>query len=280
MRVSQLKGGLWQYPPVLDIVAVMGRTAGRKARDSRPLKERVLSPDPERFGSSMAAAIYLLRGMKNLYKSGSFSCNLCGYEGRFYPYGNPPRKSAVCPVCHSRERHRLIAAWLSANSASMARSRVLHFAPEPLVANLLREQSATYTSADIAPGADLVLNIEAIDLPEKSVDLVVCSHVLEHVNDGNALREIHRILDTGGRVLLMFPIIEGWDKTYENSSHTSHADRSKYFGQYDHVRMFGRDVRERIRSAGFQLDEFTAEEPMVSRHGLLRGEKVFVATKA
>ena len=77
----------------------------------------------------------------------------------------------------------------------------------------------------------------------------------------------------------MFPVVEGWENTYENSLHTSPADREMFFGQSDHVRMFGRDVRDRIENAGFSLTEFTAEEPNVSRYGLIRGEKLFIAAK-
>jgi len=35
-------------------------------------------------------------------------------------------------------------------------------------------------------------------------------------------------------------------------------------------------VRDRIRAAGFALEDFTAVEPLVSRHGLSRGGKIFV----
>lgn len=171
--------------------------------------------------------------------------------------------------------------WLKANSDIVDGARILHFAPEPTLARLLQAHSSEYRSADIDPNvADTVLNIEAVDLPDESVDLVVCSHVLEHVDDGKALREIRRILTPNGRGLLMFPIVEGWDHTYENATHTSSADRTKYFGQADHVRMFGRDVRDRISEAGFDLNEFTSDEPNVSRYGLMRGEKLFIVTKA
>ena len=82
------------------------------------------------------------------------------------------------------------------------------------------------------------------------------------------------------QALLMFPISEGWDETYEDPAHTTLAARETYFGQSDHVRMFGRDVRDRIRKAGFNLSEFTAREPNVARYGLHRGEKIFVADKS
>ena len=105
------------------------------------------------------------------------------------------------------------------------------------------------------------------------------SHVLEHVNDERALNEISRILTPDGAVLIMVPIIEGWDQSYEDSSITDVNDRIRHFGQWDHVRIYGRDLRERIVRAGFRLVEFTAVEPDVQHYGLLRGEKLFVAYK-
>lgn len=204
-------------------------------------------------------------------------CNLCGYRGNFWPFGNPPRPGVACGNCDSLERHRLVGLWLDANPVDGL--RVLHFAAEPSLSRLFQDGPAKYRTADLAPGYDLTLNIEDIDLPDESIDLVVCAHVLEHVDDGRALHEIRRILHPGGRAVLLFPIIEGWEHTYESPAHTTPEERAMYYGQSDHVRYYGRDVRGRITDAGFHVSEFTAEEPYVSRYRLLRGEKIFVATK-
>lgn len=222
-----------------------------------------------------------LSAIRNIAKTENHECNLCGSVGHFLPFGDPPRRGVRCAECGSLERHRLLGLWLAANSGIVDGSKILHFAPEPAMAVLLKRQSSDYRSADLVPdNVDLVLNIENIDLPDNSFDLVVCSHVLEHVDDAKALQEMYRILTPGGRALLMFPIIEGWDETYEDPSHTTPAARETYFGQSDHVRMFGRDVRDRISKAGFNLSEFTAREPNVARYGLHRGEKIFVADKS
>ena len=222
-----------------------------------------------------------LRAVKNISKTEKHECNLCGHFGYFLPFGDPPRRGVNCAECGSLERHRLLGLWLGANSGVVDGAKILHFAPEPAMADLLKRRSSEYRSADLVPAdhVDLVLNIENMDLPDKSFDLVVCSHVLEHVDDVKALEEMYRILTPGGRALLMVPIIEGWDETYEDPAHTTPAARETYFGQSDHVRMFGRDIRDRIRKAGFSLSEFTAEEPQVTHYGLQRGEKVFVADK-
>ncbi|MCK0173771.1 class I SAM-dependent methyltransferase [Mycolicibacterium sp. F2034L] len=223
----------------------------------------------------------LLAGaIRNLNRPHIRECNLCGYRGKFWPFGDPPRPGAVCGNCKSVERHRLVGLWLKENPGVVEGKRLLHFAPEKGLAAIFKTRTDRYRSADLNPhAADTVLNIENIELPDDSVDVVVASHVLEHVDDSKALNEIHRILVKDGIALLMFPVVEGWDRTYENSQHTSDADRTTYFGQFDHVRMYGRDVRDRITTAGFALEEFTAVEPSVARYGLVRGEKIFIAKK-
>jgi SAM-dependent methyltransferase len=156
----------------------------------------------------------------------------------------------------------------------------VHFAPESIIAGLVRPLARHYINADLdGRRADCALNIENIALENASVDLIICNHVLEHVDDETALREFHRVLVPGGIAMLMFPVVEGWSHTYENSLMHSRADRTLHFGQWDHVRYYGNDVRQRIRSAGFELTEFTAEEPDVAHFGLARGEKLFLAMK-
>jgi SAM-dependent methyltransferase len=210
------------------------------------------------------------------------ACTLCGKTGRFLPMGLPPRMNAACPHCGALERHRLFGLYLRQHAELVAGKIVLHFAPERPVAMAVRAAGPElYRSADIEVGrADVQLSLEKIDLPDASVELVIASHILEHVDDRSALAELHRILMPGGRAIIMVPIIEGWDQTYENGAVKTNAERVRHFGQRDHVRMYGRDLRARIAAAGLSLAEFTATARDCLAHGLLRGEKIFVATKA
>lgn len=206
-------------------------------------------------------------------------CNICGYEGYFGAAGLPIRHEARCPSCKSLERHRLFKLWLDSRSDDIKGRHVLHFAPESAVARLVKPLAGVYQTADLAAGiADLRLNIEHIDLKDGSVDVVICFHVLEHVDDDLALSEMARILTPGGLLLLMTPIVEGWATTYENPEVSSASDRELHFGQWDHVRYFGADVRDGMKRH-FTVTEFTAVEPFVMRHGLMRGEKLFVCRK-
>jgi SAM-dependent methyltransferase len=222
----------------------------------------------------------VLNVLRAMDSAPSYECSCCGYVGKFEPFGRPMLFNVFCPACDSFARHRLLWMMQKRHGLLRAEDRVLHFAPEPVLAKLVREVVKDYVSADLRPGAaDMVLNIERIDLPDASFDTAICSHVLEHVDDAKALRELKRILKPGGRLLLMVPMIEGWDTSYEDPSIVDEAGRELHFGQDDHVRLYGRDFRDRVRGAGFDLVEYTSTGAEVVKHGLEAGERIFIATK-
>lgn len=209
------------------------------------------------------------------------SCPLCGYHGMFTAFGQPPRFDARCPGCNSLERHRLL--YLFAERFDLFRPShvVLHFAPEVQLAEYLRDMVGLYETADLSPRRKVThhVDIEDTGLEGGRYDRIICNHVIEHVDDRKALAEMFRLTRPGGIVILMTPVVEGWRRTYENPSVTTSEGRNLHFGQADHVRMYGRDLRDRIRAAGFELAEYTAVEPDVLTYGLMRGETVFVATR-
>jgi len=208
-------------------------------------------------------------------------CPVCGYHGLFRWHGNPPRRDGRCPKCASLERHRLLKLWFDANVDRLRGGRALHFAPESGIVKVFKPVAGEYVTADIVEGrADKVLNIEDMrGEPSDSYDWILCSHVLEHVDDRKALLELNRILKPTGMLIIMIPMVEGWPETLADPAITSNADRIRFYGQADHVRYYGRDVRRRFIEAGFVVDEFTAIEPFISRHALIKGETVFVARR-
>lgn len=227
--------------------------------------------------------VFVMLARKSLRPIAKRRCNLCGYEGYFGIMGRPARLDVRCPECFSLERHRLLMLAVSRKQIphlDRQQLRVLHFAPEPVLEVLFRELWSDYRTADLYMSTDLTLNLEDIALGDGSVDLIIANHVLEHVDDHKAGRELSRILSDGGILLCMVPIIEGWETTYENDSVTSDEDRLIHFGQEDHLRYYGRDFRQRIERGGFKLiDEITAEGEDVIQYGLCSGEKVFVFEK-
>jgi SAM-dependent methyltransferase len=225
-------------------------------------------------------ARYLRKAIKGTLGQHARECPSCGWQGRFINFGTPGRFDVVCPRCRSHPRQRLLMLVQEHEALIPPDCEVLHFAPEGVVRQMIKETGPKrYVTADLKEGLDLKLNIERIDLPDESFDVIVCSHVLEHVDDRAALSELHRILRPSGRLILMVPIVEGSDRTYENPAIASWHDRKLHFGGGTHVRVYGRDFRDRIRAAGFQLNEYCADDYEPIRYGLVRGERVFVATK-
>ena len=211
----------------------------------------------------------------------SRSCPICEFEGLFVAFGHPPRRDVHCPECHAPARHRLMWLYLDRMQVLSAGMRVLHFAPEFPRDNRADGPGPRYETADhfskrrVDHGSD----IQASGPEPESFDVILCSHVREHVEDRKTLRELCRILKPGGVALRTTPVIEGWAESYENPDVVAERDRLLRFGQGDHLRYFGRDIRARILDAGFDLEEFVAQGPDVNRHGLLRGETLFIARR-
>ena len=194
-------------------------------------------------------------------------CPLCGCRRRkFLPYGYvTQRDNALCPNCLALERHRTLWLWLLRESdigrGAVALPRLLHVAPEVALmrkfSRIYAKQPADYVTADLeSPLADLHFDIQHIPLEDESFDVVICNHIMEHVEDDRlAMREILRIMRKGGWGVILSPVDLQRDKTFEDDTITDEAERTRIFGQYDHRRIYGRDYAERLREAGFEVYE-------------------------
>ena len=140
--------------------------------------------------------------------------------------------------------------------------RVLHWAPELGWANRLRRlPGVSYLSGDVDPTKAIrELDLTCIDLPDESIDLTLCSHVLEHVpDDRTAMSELLRILRPGGHTLVMVPLTRA--PTDEDPTITDPEERRRRFGQTDHVRRYNaHDVGARLADAGFLVERFRAAD--------------------
>ena len=189
-------------------------------------------------------------------------CPVCGTRRRkFLPYGYvSSREDALCPQCLALERHRMIWLWLERNTDLFAtRPRLLHIAPEvSLMRHLKRLYRGTegYITADLeSPLADMHFDVQDIPMSDRSVDVIICNHLLEHVaDDRRAIGEFYRIMRHGGWGIMVVPEDRNRTTTFEDDSITDPAERTRLFGQYDHRRIYGRDYDDRLREAGFVVE--------------------------
>jgi SAM-dependent methyltransferase len=195
-----------------------------------------------------------------------------------------------CPNCKSSDRDRLYALFLEEYLKKLDRTmkhRFIDFAPAPHLSKVLRAVPfLDYRSADLY-AAEADDRVDIMDMPiyeTASVDFFLCSHVLEHVvDDRRAVAELYRILKPGKCGILMVPIILTLQSTCENPAIVSDADRWKYFGQNDHLRIYAKnDFIEKTRAAGFivhQMDISVFGSEMFSRHGIHRRSVLYVVCK-
>ncbi len=214
-------------------------------------------------------------------------CSFCQSRVRFFAsVGDIPRPNALCPVCGSFERHRLV--WLffrkHTNLFDQNPKSMLHIAPEPQIERKFKKiPNLRYLTADLFnPAAMVKMDITDIQYPDNSFDVIYCSHVLEHVPDDRAaIRELYRVLKSDGWAVLLIPITV--ERTLEDPSVSDPAERERLFGQEDHVRRYGRDFRNRLEEAGFHVQGIPAldlvDREQIESMGVIACEEVFLCKK-
>lgn len=234
-------------------------------------------------GPGLKVAGWFLRG-------NAVTCPVCSAGFRqFLPYGRlKPRANALCPNCLSLERHRLIWLYLREKTSFFeTRQSVLHIAPEAcFISRFEKIHGDLYITADLeSPLAKVKADIHHMPFPDNTFDVVLCNHVLEHVDDDIvAMREISRVLKPGGFAILQVPFFSPVpDETVSDPTISDRAAREKLFGQDDHVRRYGKDYPKRIAHGGLQPveDDFvnTLSNEQRVRYGLVEGEIIYRGNK-
>lgn len=233
---------------------------------------------------------YLIRPVIAFSLSGSrYTDPIDGRHFRkFLPYGyERPRENVLSPSTLSLERHRLL--WLFLKEKTdffTAPAKVLHFAPEQAFYKRFRKlKHIQYTTTDLnSPLADVAADICMLPFQDNSFDIILCNHVLEHIpDDTKAMQELFRVLKPGGWGVFQIPQDLSRAETFEDDTITDKKDRARIFGQYDHVRIYGRDFFDKLRSVGFEVEEvnYTSElkPEEIDRFRLAQGEIIPLVRK-
>jgi predicted SAM-dependent methyltransferase len=226
-----------------------------------------------------------------------------------YGYGNQ-RNNVLSPSTLSLERHRLLWLYLQnetdffhsefdsdsitsntkrirlRNTTTNSTLRVLHFAPEQEFYKRFKKlTSIDYTTTDLlSPLADVKADICKLPFSDNTYDVILCNHVLEHIpDDTKAMQELYRVLKPGGMGIFQIPQDLSRATTFADDSITDQKQRAKIFGQYDHVRVYGRDYFDKLRSIGFKVTEEDYTKKigleLVEKYCLAKGEIIPVCFK-
>jgi SAM-dependent methyltransferase len=226
-----------------------------------------------------------------LLKGSRFTDPIDGKSFRmFLPYGyGNQRNNVLSPSTLSLERHRLLWLYLQNETdffTSKEKKKVLHFAPEQEFYKRFKKQAnIEYTTTDLlSPLADVKADICNLPFKDNEYDIIFCNHVLEHIpDDTKAMQELYRVLKPGGMGIFQIPQDLSRATTFSDDSIVDQKERAKIFGQYDHVRVYGRDYFDKLRSIGFKVVEevYTAKltPEQVEKYCLAKGEIIPVCFK-
>ncbi|MCF6181309.1 class I SAM-dependent methyltransferase [Lutibacter sp.] len=206
----------------------------------------------------------------------------------FLPYGyGKQRNNALSPSTLSLERHRLLWLYLQHETNFFsAKNKVLHIAPEQCFLKRFKQlKNLDYITADLySPIADVKADICNLPFKNNEFDVVLCNHVLEHIEDDKkAMSELYRVLKPNGFGIFQVPQDLTLEKTYEDFSIIVPKERAKHFGQYDHVRIYGKDYFNKLRAVGFKVKEvnYSAElnNELIKKYCLVKDEILPVCFK-
>jgi len=208
-----------------------------------------------------------------LFRGGNHSCNICGFHARrFLQRGHDypiiseleiigaGKRDVDCPKCGSSDRDRLIYEYFKSNFSAeqLFGKKLLHVAPEKALSRkLASEFELDIVKIDLRTKGYLfvydksVIHANVMKLPFESnfFDFVICNHVLEHVeNVETALTEIHRTLKTGGTAITQVPLSLKIPHTLEGETAWNKHERIEKLGQFDHLRLFGADFEECLKT--------------------------------
>lgn len=248
---------------------------------------------------------YWIRPLAAFYLKGEkFTDPIDGRSFRkFLPYGyHMQRSNVLAPGTLSLERHRLLWLYLQnethflkstgssgsiddSGSNKNAKLKVLHMAPEQCFLTRFKKLNHDYITADLySPIADIKADITDLPFENNTFDVIFCNHVLEHIpNDTKAMQELYRVMKPGGFGIFQVPQDLNRAVTFEDGSITDPKERTKIFGQYDHVRIYGRDYFDKLRSVGFKVDQVDYTQKIttefVEKYRLMKGEILPVVYK-
>ncbi|MDR2205556.1 MAG: class I SAM-dependent methyltransferase [Flavobacteriaceae bacterium] len=211
------------------------------------------------------------------YKGKNCECNICNSKLRHFQ--KLKNGDILCPVCGSLPRTRRLFKLLNSEFLKPNFS-VLEFSPHRIMyRNLKKRKDILYFPTDFENQflADYHFDITKIDAESEKFDLIICYHVLEHIeNDDAAMKELYRVLKTGGTALIQTPFKSG--NIFENPEIKTPEERLRHFGQEDHVRIYTAEIlSEKLKNAGFSVEIRVFEKD--DYYGLSENERIIVCGK-
>ena len=211
------------------------------------------------------------------YKGSNYYCNVCGKKlKKFIPHN----EDLICPRCGSLSRTRRLKAIIDSDFIN-PNLKILEFSPSRAFFRIMKKEKYFYTASDLSSDfiSDVSYNITDIPIYSDFYDLIICYHILEHVeSDVKAMSELYRILNPNGIAFIQTPFQDG--EIYEDLTIKDPKQREIHFGQNDHCRIYSiQGLSSRLKSVGFEVEILHFSEGKLNRNGFSINEVVFKVRK-
>jgi SAM-dependent methyltransferase len=231
----------------------------------------------------------LLKYYSLTLKGNNIYCPVCDKSfKKFINMGIDTVNELHCPNCNSIGRDRLL--WLYFQSKTDMFTRecsLFEIAPvECFSDKFIPMQNLNYVSGDLYSTLAMVkLDIKSLPFDDESFDYLICSHVLEHIDDDKkAISELYRILKKSGIAFILNPVDYSKEVTYEDDNIKDPKERFIHFGQEDHVRIYGKDFPKRLSNCGFEVEESEYASSLSKqdsvKYGINSNEIIYVCNKS
>ncbi len=212
-----------------------------------------------------------------IFIGNKYQCNICNKKLRAFVNNANDR---ICPRCGSIQRTRRL--WQILNDEFLnSKQKVLDFSPSRSIYRMMKKRDVLYVSSDLSGDfiADKSYDINNIDSEDETYELIVCYHILEHIDDDHkAISELWRVLKKEGYCLVQTPFKDG--EIYEDNSITSPEERELHFGQSDHVRIYSiNGLKNRLENVGFKVEVRNFFENNHNIHGFNEKETLLICYK-
>jgi SAM-dependent methyltransferase len=240
-----------------------------------------------KFPLSVMEIALTFRGL--LFLGTKYTCPCCGWRVRDFTKGNAllkKRPLSYCPRCNSKARHRRIWLFLQQNT-NLFNDQLSLFEVSPKYSfsrRFTQMVNISYVAADLYDRPHISFRMDLVEASLKSerFDAVLCVHVLEEImDDRRAMEELFRILKPGGWAVISVPTRMD-QVTYEDPTITAPKERKRAFGEPDHVRIYGYDLKDKLEACGFNVQVDLADTvPLQTRekYGLRGIENIFYCIK-
>lgn len=168
-------------------------------------------------------------------------------------------KNTMCPNCGSAPRQRIICHYLNENKSLILNNKgktdILIFAAEYSIKKWMKKNRYQFVTVDLNNLlADVLLDIQDTHFASNTWSLIICNHVLQHVeNHTAALKELKRILKPEGVLMLSVATNRNLDTTYEDPAIVTNEQRLELYGEEDYLRIFGNDFEKLLINIGFSV---------------------------